>query len=181
MLEVRRLRLEGLVEVRPKRIGDDRGFFSEVWSRQAMSEAGLHFDFVQDNHSRSAKGVLRGLHWQAAPAAQAKLVRVSRGTAFDVAVDMRRSSPTFGQWEGLLLSAALWNQFLIPEGFAHGFLALDEETEVQYKVDAPYRPDLERRLRFDDPQVGIEWPALDERPSLSSKDAAAPLLAEITE
>lgn len=181
MLNLRPLRLDGVIEIMPKRIDDERGFFSEVWNREAMNEAGLHFEFVQDNHSRSAAGVLRGLHWQAPPAAQAKLVRVSRGSIFDVAVDLRPGSATFGRWDGLVLSADLWNQLLIPEGFAHGFLTLEQGTEVQYKVTAPYRPELERSLRFDDPAVGIEWPALGEPPTLSTKDRAAPLLAEISQ
>lgn len=179
MLDVRPLRIEGLFEIRPKRFGDDRGFFSETWSRQAMREAGFDLEFVQDNHSRSAKGVLRGLHFQIAPAAQTKLVRVSRGAVFDVAVDVRPGSATFGQWDGIELSAEAWNQLLIPEGFAHGFLALEDGTEVQYKVTAPYRPDLERSLRFDDPAIGIEWPPLDLPPLLSSKDREAPLLSQL--
>lgn len=179
MLSVRRLELDGVVEIRPERVADERGFFSEVWNQESMHEAGLNFDFVQDNHSRSARGVLRGLHWQAPPAAQTKLVRVSRGSIFDVAVDVRDGSPTFGQWEGLVLSAELWNQLLIPEGFAHGFLTLEQNTEVQYKVTAPYRPELERSLRYNDPDVGIEWPRLELTPTLSAKDGVAPLLAQI--
>jgi dTDP-4-dehydrorhamnose 3,5-epimerase len=167
------------VEIRPTRACDERGFFSEIWSQEAMSEAGLHLDFVQDNHSRSAKGVLRGLHWQSAPAAQAKLVRVSRGAVFDVAVDLRPGSVTYGQWEALVVSAELWNQLLVPEGFGHGFLALEDDTEVQYKVTAPHRRQLERSLRFDDPDVAIEWPAIGTSYLLSAKDRAAPLLAEM--
>ena len=180
MLEVRPLGLEGVVEIRPQRFGDDRGFFSEVWNEERMHEAGLDIRFVQDNHSYSAaEGVLRGLHFQLRPAAQKKLIRVSRGSIFDVAVDIRTASPTFGQWTGAIISAELWNQVLIPEGFAHGFVTLEEHCEVQYKVDAPYRPELERAIRFDDPQIGIEWPLPAETMTLSPKDRAAPLLADV--
>lgn len=180
ILDVRPLEIEGLYEIRPPRFGDDRGFFSEVWSREAMAEAGLDLEFVQDNHSYSeSKGVLRGLHFQLPPAAQDKLVRVSRGAVFDVAVDIRRGSPTFGKWAGALLSAELWNQLLIPRGFAHGFLTMEENTEVQYKVTAPYRRELERSIRFDDPAIGIAWPAIGSEFILSAKDREAPLLADV--
>ena len=171
MVEVRPLGLDGVFEIRPRRFGDDRGFFSEVWSRGALAEAGLDLDFLQDNHSYSAaRGVLRGLHYQLPPAAQDKLVRVSRGSVYDVAVDIRRGSPTFGKWVGLTLSAELWNQILVPKGFAHGFVTLEEHTEVQYKVTAPYRPDLERAIRFDDPELGIDWPVGGDEVQLSAKD-----------
>ena len=179
MLDLRPMRLAGLFEVRPKRFGDDRGFFSEVWSRQAMAAAGFDVEWVQDNHSFSAaKGVLRGLHFQEPPAEQDKLIRVSRGSVFDVAVDIRRGSPTFGQWDGTILSAAEWNQMLVPKGFAHGFVTLEDNTEVQYKVSAPYRADLDRAIRFDDPAIAIEWPHLDVELTLSDKDRNAPLLSE---
>lgn len=178
MLDTRPLGLDGLVEIRPPRFGDDRGFFSQVWSAEDMAGAGLKLDFVQDNHSYSAaRGVLRGLHYQRPPAAQHKLVRVSRGAVFDVAVDVRRGSPTFGRWAGLILSAELWNQLVVPIGFAHGFVTLEENTEVQYKVSAPYRPDLERTIRYDDPDVGIEWPVAQSEIRLSVKDQGAPLLS----
>ena len=137
MLEIRETGLSGVLEILPRRIGDDRGFFSEVWSSQSFSEAGIDLDFVQDNHSRSDRGVLRGLHYQLEPVAQAKLVRVSRGSVFDVAVDIRRSSQTFGQWTAVTLSSDSWNQLLVPAGFAHGFVTLEEHSEVQYKVSAP--------------------------------------------
>ena len=180
MLDVRPLRLDGVFEIRPSKIEDSRGFFSEVWSSQRMAEAGFEVDFVQDNHSSSAaQGVLRGLHFQMPPAAQHKLIRVSRGSVFDVAVDIRRGSPTFGQWAGAIVSAELWNQLLIPPGFAHGFLTLEEQTEVQYKVSAPYRPDLDRAIRFDDPAIGIEWPLSADQISLSDKDRSAPLLSAV--
>jgi dTDP-4-dehydrorhamnose 3,5-epimerase len=178
VLEVRETGLAGVLEILPRRIGDDRGFFSEVWSERSFREAGLDHDFVQDNHSRSARGVLRGLHYQIEPVAQTKLVRVTRGSVFDVAVDIRRSSPTFGQWTGVTLSAESWNQLLVPKGFAHGFLALEDESEVQYKVTAPYSPDHDRGIRPDDPAIGIDWPLPRDQWLLSAKDQNAPLLTE---
>jgi dTDP-4-dehydrorhamnose 3,5-epimerase len=178
VLDVRPAGIAGLFEIRPARAGDERGFFSETWSAAAMAEAGWDLVFVQDNHSRSAAHVLRGLHYQLPPFAQDKLVRVSQGAIFDVAVDIRRDSPTFGRWISVTLSAVQWNQLLIPKGFAHGFLALEDGTEVQYKVTAPYRPDLERAIRFDDPAIGIEWPLAPDVVQLSARDRAAPLLAE---
>lgn len=178
MLDVRPLGLGGVCEIRPPQFGDERGFFSEVWSSSRMAEAGLPTEFVQDNHSYSAaKGVLRGLHFQVPPAAQDKLVRVSKGSIFDVAVDIRHGSPDFGKWVGLVVSAASWNQIFVPKGFAHGFVTLEEDTEVQYKVTAPYRPDLERSIRFDDPDIGIEWPHPRDRVQLSAKDREAPFFA----
>ena len=179
-IDVRRLALDGVLELRPQRFGDDRGFFSEVWNREAMAQAGLDMDFVQDNHSYSAaKGVLRGLHFQLAPAAQDKLVRVSRGAVFDVAVDIRPDSATFGKWVGVTLSAKEWNQLLVPKGFAHGFLTLTEDCEVQYKVSAPYSPQHDRSLHFDDPALGIEWPDVGSDFQLSDKDRDAPLLSDL--
>lgn len=144
-----------------------------------MARAGLELDFVQDNHSYSAaRGVLRGLHYQRPPAAQHKLVRVSRGAIFDVAVDIRRGSPTFGHWAGIVLSAAEWNQLLVPEGFAHGFVTLEPETEVQYKVTAAYSPEHDREIRFDDPKIAIAWPIDRAELILSDKDRNAPFLAD---
>ena len=180
MLDVRPLGLDGLFEIRPFKFEDSRGFFSEVWSSEVMAEAGFDIDFVQDNHSSSAaQGVLRGLHFQLPPAGQHKLVRVSRGSVFDVAVDIRRGSATLGRWDGAILSAGLWNQLLIPPGFAHGFLTLEEHCEVQYKTSAPYRPDLDRAIRFDDPEIGIEWPIAADQIQLSEKDRNAPLLSAV--
>lgn len=179
LLEARPLELAELIELTPRRFGDERGFFSEVWNHARFAEAGIPTQFVQDNVSLSrTKGVLRGLHFQTPPAAQAKLVRVSRGSIFDVGVDIRRSSPTFGRWAGVVLSAERWNQLYVPEGFAHGFVTLEDDTEVTYKVSAPYSPEHDRSIRFDDPAIGIEWP-LDGEPVLSDKDAAAPLLADV--
>jgi len=180
MFDVRPLELNGLLEIRPPRFGDDRGFFSEVWREDRLAEAGVTVRFVQDNHSYSkARGVLRGMHYQLAPAAQDKLVRVSRGSIFDVAVDIRPDSPTFGRWAGVVLSAAEWNQLFIPKGFAHGFVTLEDETEVIYKASAVYAPDLERTVRFDDPAIGIDWPIDTSSVILSDKDRAAPLLTQI--
>lgn len=178
MLEVKQTGLPGVLEIVPKRIGDDRGFFSEVWNEASFREVGLDLGFVQDNHSRSAKGVLRGLHYQLEPAAQTKLVRVSRGSVFDVAVDIRRSSPTFGQWTAVTLSAGKWNQLLVPAGLAHGFLALEDGSEVQYKVSALYSPEHDRGIRPDDPAIGIDWPLPRDQWLLSAKDQNAPLLAD---
>lgn len=180
MLEVRRFELDGLLEIRPKRFADERGFFSETWNEAACREAGIAIDFIQDNHSLSkARGTLRGLHFQAPPAAQAKLVRVSRGSAFDVAVDLRPQSPTYRQWAGVTLSAAEWNQLLIPEGFAHGFLTLEPDTEVQYKASAAYSASHDRAIRFDDPVIGIDWPVAAAELILSDRDSNAPLLADV--
>ena len=180
MLDVRPLALAGLLEIRPARFADDRGFFSESWNAAAWSEAGIDTVFVQDNHSLSrARGTLRGLHFQSPPAAQAKLIRVTRGSAFDVAVDLRPDSPTYRRWAGVILSAADWNQLLIPEGFAHGFLTLEPDTEVQYKASAAYSPSHDRAIRFDDPAIGIDWPLPAADLILSDRDRAAPLLAEV--
>ena len=180
MLEVRVLALAGLIELRPRRFADDRGFFSETWNAERFAEAGIDTAFVQDNHSLSRMaGTLRGLHFQAPPFAQAKLVRVVRGSAFDVAVDLRPASPTFRRWEGVTLSAAKWNQLFIPEGFAHGFLTLEAETEVQYKASTGHNPIADRAIRFDDPAIGIDWPMAADRLVLSDRDRAAPLLADI--
>ena len=179
MLEVRPLELFGLFEVRPRRFADKRGFFSETWNAEALREAGIEADFVQDNHSYSSdRGVLRGLHFQVPPLAQDKLVRVTRGAVFDVAVDIRCGSPTFGHWTGLILSAAAWNQLFVPKGFAHGFVTIEPNSEVVYKVSAPYSPDNDRAIRFDDPAIGIDWPVDAGLLILSAKDAAAPLLAD---
>lgn len=180
MLEIRPLKLDGVVEIRPRRMADERGFFAETWSAASFRAAGIDIDFVQDNHSLSRRrGVLRGLHFQAPPAAQDKLIRVSRGSIFDVAVDIRSGSSTFGQSAGTILSAEQGNQLLIPKGFAHGFLTLEPNTEVQYKVSAPYSRDHDRAIRFDDPAIGIAWPIDGEQILLSDRDRAAPILADV--
>jgi dTDP-4-dehydrorhamnose 3,5-epimerase len=179
MLDVRPTELAEVLEIRPRRVTDDRGFFSEVWNAADWRAAGLDIDFVQDNHSASGRGVLRGLHHQLPPRSQTKLVRVSRGAIFDVAVDIRPGSATFGRWIGRVLSAELWNQLLIPAGFAHGFLALEEGTEVQYKVTAAYSPDHDRAISPTDPAIGIAWPLTPHEWILSAKDQAAPLLRDV--
>jgi dTDP-4-dehydrorhamnose 3,5-epimerase len=180
VVEVRPLELDGVFELRPDRFFDDRGFFSEVWRDGWLCEAGVEVDFVQDNHSRSRRrGVLRGLHFQLAPAAQDKLVRVARGAVFDVAVDLRRSSSTFGKWTGVTLSAEEWNQLFIPKGFGHGFVTLEDDTDVIYKTSATYSPELDRCIRFDDPAIGIDWPVDGSELSVSDKDRAAPMLSEV--
>lgn len=179
MLEVREIGL-GVREISPRRFSDERGFFSEVWNAEIWRRSGIELVFVQDNHSLSrSRGVLRGLHFQAPPFAQEKLVRVTRGAIFDVAVDIRKHSPTFGQWVSVTLSADEWNQLLVPAGFAHGFLTLEPDTEVQYKVTAPYSAEHDRAIRWNDPQIGVEWPLSAEELTLSSKDEAAPLLSDI--
>lgn len=176
---VRPLELEGLLEIRPRKLGDDRGFFSETYNAKSFAEAGIDLTFVQDNHSFSAsKGVVRGLHYQLPSFAQDKLVRVTRGVILDVAVDIRKSSPTFGKWVALEVSAEKWNQILVPKGFAHGFMTLVENTEVIYKVTNYYSPEHDRSLRFDDPAIGIDWPIVSSGVQLSDKDSKAPLLAD---
>jgi len=161
----------------PKVFGDDRGFFFESFNAHAFEAAtGLNPDFVQDNHSRSVKGVLRGLHYQLAPHAQGKLVRVVQGEVFDVAVDIRRSSPTFGKWVGAVLSAENKNQLWIPPGFAHGFVTLSDTAEFLYKTTDVYSPTSERCIAWDDQDIGIDWP-IDYTPSLSGKDQLGVALA----
>lgn len=169
--------LSGVLIIQPRVFGDDRGFFLESWNAETFRAAGLDLEFVQDNHSRSAKGVLRGLHYQQ-PEPQGKLVRVTAGRAFDVAVDIRRSSPTFGQWTGVELSAANKRQFWIPPGFAHGFLSLEDGTDFLYKCTAFYRPAFDHSIRWDDPEIGIDWPLEGITPLLSAKDLAAKPLAD---
>ena len=169
--------LSGVVLLTPRRFGDHRGFFAETYSHRAYSEVGIDINFVQDNHSLSSEvGTVRGLHFQAPPAAQAKLVRCGRGAIFDVAVDIRRGSPTYGRWAGYTLSAENGAQLYIPVGFAHGFATLEPDSEIIYKCSDYYAPEAEGALRWDDPHIGIKWP-LTSAPVLSGKDAAAPLLA----
>ena len=170
--------IAGPLIIEPKVFGDDRGFFMESWNAAAFAEAGLDLAFVQDNHSRSQKGVLRGMHFQN-PGPQGKLVRVVRGAVFDAVVDLRRSSPTFGQWTGVVLSAENKRMFWVPEGFAHGFLTLEDDTDFLYKCTAPYAPQHEASLAWDDPDVGIAWPLEGIKPKLSAKDAAGVPLADV--
>ena len=161
-----------VILLEPRVFGDDRGFFFESYNRQAFREAtGVDPDFVQDNHSRSAKGVLRGLHYQLPPKAQGKLVRVTLGEVFDVAVDIRPASPTFGQWVGEILSASNHRQLWVPPGLAHGFLVLSDSAEFLYKTTDYYAPAFERCIALNDPTLAITWPEMDAPPALSAKDA----------
>lgn len=174
----RHLAIPELIEVVPPRYGDDRGFFSEVWKRSDFEAEGIHIDWIQDNHSRSAAaGTVRGLHFQAPPFAQAKLIRVLRGAILDVAVDIRTGSPSYGEWVALTLSAEAGNQMFVPAGFAHGFMTLTPDCEVAYKVDMAYAPEHEAAIMWNDPAIGIDWPDLGTTPALSWKDAAAPGIA----
>ena len=171
--------LPEVLVIEPKVFGDERGFFTESFNQRAFNEAvGYEVNFVQDNHSRSARGVLRGLHYQLPPHAQGKLVRVTSGAVFDVAVDMRRSSPNFGKWVGEELSTSNHKQLWIPPGFAHGFLVLSESADFLYKTTDYYAPQAEGSVRWDDPDIGITWPQLGAGPQLSDKDANAPRLPD---
>ena len=168
--------LPGVLILEPKVFGDERGFFMESFNQKAFDEAvGRHVEFVQDNHSRSAKGVLRGLHYQLPPHAQGKLVRVTSGRVFDVAVDVRRGSPSFGKWVGVELSAENHRQLWLPEGIAHGFIVLSDSADFLYKTTNYYTPAAERCIRWDDPALGIAWPAA-AAPTLSAKDMQGLLL-----
>src|SRR5688572_22858324 len=164
----------------PKKFGDHRGFFSETFNRKTLRDLGIGAEFVQDNHSLSVeKGVVRGLHYQVAPTAQDKLVRVVRGAILDVAVDIRRSSPTFGKHVSALISAENWHQIFVPRGFAHGFVTLEPNTEVLYKVTDYYSPTDERGILWNDPALGIDWGISTDQATLSDRDKKHPLLAEI--
>jgi dTDP-4-dehydrorhamnose 3,5-epimerase len=170
-------KLHGLLIIEPDVHEDHRGFFMESYSNQKFAELGIDFPFVQDNHSLSVEtGVLRGLHYQLNPKAQTKLVRVVSGAIYDVAVDIRKESPTFGQWVGVILSAANKHQLLVPQGFAHGFCTLAPNTQVLYKVDEYYSPVHDRGILWNDPDLGIDWPT--SKPILSNKDQKHPLLEE---
>lgn len=177
-MDIQYLPVLGLPLLTPRRHGDHRGFFSESWNRRRMAEAGLDHDFVQDNHSLSRDvGTLRGLHFQAPPHAQDKLVRCGRGRLFDVAVDIRKGSPTYGRWAGAELSAENGKQLLVPAGFLHGFVTREPDTEVIYKCTDYYAPDCDGAVRWDDPGIGIDWGLEGADPILSDKDAIAPVLA----
>lgn len=170
--------LDGLVLIQPDVHGDDRGFFVETFSRDAWKEFGVDTEFVQHNHSRSGHGILRGLHFQTSPG-QAKLIRCPRGEIFDVAVDLRRGSPTYGQWEGYVLDDEQHRQLFVPVGFAHGFCVLSDVADVTYLVSSLYDPGTEAGIRWNDPGVGVEWPIRD--PQLSGRDIEAPLLEEVAD
>ena len=172
--------LSGVVILTPARFGDNRGFFSESWSAKMMASQGLDFDFVQDNHSLSAKaGTVRGLHFQTAPHAQDKLVRCGRGALRDVAVDIRHGSPTFGQSVAVDLTAENGRQLLVPKGFLHGFVTLEPDTEIVYKCSDYYAPDCDAGVRWNDPALGIDWGISEADATLSDKDTKAPLLADL--
>lgn len=179
-MQVAALAIPDVKLITPSKHGDARGFFSEVYNRARFREAGIDLDFVQDNHSLSRPaGTLRGLHYQSPPAAQAKLVRVVRGRIWDVAVDLRRGSPSYGRHVAAELSAESWSQLLVPVGFAHGFCTLEPDTEVIYKVTSHYAPEHDRGLRWDDPALGIAWPVAADSVLLSDKDRALPGWAEL--
>lgn len=177
MLDVQTTPLEGLLVLTPARHGDARGFFSESWNRQRMQDAGVDMDFVQDNHSLSAKvGTVRGLHFQSPPHAQDKLVRCGKGVLFDVAVDIRRGSPTYGQWYGIELSFENGKQLLVPAGFLHGFVTRAPDTEIVYKCSDYYSPECDGAVRWD--SCGIDWGITQDQALLSDKDTTAPALAD---
>lgn len=179
-LDVQSFAIRDVKLIRPPKFGDHRGFFSETYNKRSFVDAGIDQDFVQDNHSLSgAKGTVRGLHFQTPPFAQAKLVRVLRGAILDVAVDIRNGSPTFGQHVSAVLSAENWSQLLVPIGFAHGFVTLEPDTEVLYKVTSSYAPDCDRGLLWNDPELGIDWPLPEAGPVLSDKDRTHPRLRDL--
>ena len=174
-MRVERLKIEGALLLQPKTFGDERGFFLEMWNRKTFAEIGLDVDFVQDNHSRSEKYVLRGMHYQVNGAAQGKLVWVSSGAVFDVIVDLREGSPTFGKWDGRLLTGACHERLWAPPGCAHGFLVVSDYADFHYKCTDYYSPKNERVLRWDDPETGIFWPMpVGLKPKVANRDAAAP-------
>ena len=178
-MEIEEADIAGVKILTPKIFRDARGYFTETYNAVRYRAAGIANVFVQDNESQSQKGVLRGLHWQAGPYAQAKLVRVIRGAVWDVAVDIRAGSPTFGKFAATLLSADNGKQFYVPRGFAHGFLVMEDDTLFSYKCDNVYEPSAERGMRYDDPAIGIPWPDLGVKPLLSEKDTRHPGLADI--
>lgn len=179
-MKVTKTAIDGVLILEPKVFGDERGFFMESFNQKVFDEAvGHHVEFVQDNHSRSAKGVLRGLHYQLPPHAQGKLVRVTRGSVFDVAVDIRRDSLTYGQWVGVNLGANNHRQLWVPPGMAHGFLVTSECADFLYKTTDYYTPPAEGCVRWDDPDLAIAWPDVGLSPILSGRDAAALLLRDL--
>lgn len=176
-MQIIKTEIPELIILEPKCFGDNRGWFMETYSKKALVEVGITADFVQDNHSMSAKkGTLRGLHFQNSPKAQSKLIRCTNGAVLDVAVDLRRGSPTFLKWVSVELTADNKRQFYIPKGFAHGFLTLTDDTEFQYKVDEYYAPECDRSIRYNDPEIGVDWGSIE--PVLSQKDLNAPLLCD---
>ncbi len=177
--EFKHLEIPDVVLIKPRVFEDERGFFMETYKKSEFEKAGIKGDFIQDNHSRSKYGVLRGLHFQREPYAQAKIVRAVRGVIYDVAVDLRRDSPTFGKWVGVILSGYNKWQLYIPRGFAHGFVVLSDVAEVVYKVDNVYAPDYEGGIIWNDPEIGIDWPV--DEPIVSEKDRKWPTLRKAIE
>jgi len=174
------LALPDVLLITPKRHGDARGWFAETWNRAALAEAGVRCDFIQDNQAYSTqKGTVRGFHFQNAPNAQAKLVRALRGAIYDVAVDIRPGSPTYGRWVGAELTAEKGEQLLVPRGFGHAYCTLTQETEIFYKVDGPYAPASEGGFLWCDPALGVDWPVSPEKAITSARDAALPALADM--
>ena len=179
-MEITRLAIPEILILKPVRHGDERGFFSETYNRRQLAEAGVSLEFVQDNHAYSAQpGTVRGLHFQVPPRAQAKLIRVVRGAIYDVALDLRRGSPSYGRHVGAVISAKEWNQILIPAGFAHGLCTLEPDTEVLYKVTDHYAPDCDRGVLWNDPALGIDWPVKPADAVVSERDRQHPTLAEL--
>ena len=179
-MQVEHLNIPDVRLLGPSKHGDRRGFFSETYNKKAFAALGIDIDFVQDNHSYSAdKGTVRGLHFQTPPFAQDKLVRVARGSVFDIAVDLRQGSSSYGRHVSAVLSADAWNQILVPIGFAHGFMTLEPDTEVIYKVSNYYAPDHDKGLLWNDPALGINWPISDDEAVFSEKDGKLPRLAEL--
>lgn len=179
VIEIEQTKLPGVLVITPKRFGDDRGFFSESWNKERLVENGVELEFVQDNHSLSRQlGTVRGLHYQTPPHAQAKLVRCGRGALLDVAVDIRKGSPTYAQWMAIELNEDNGKQLLVPEGFAHGFVTLRPDTEIVYKCTDYYAPDCDRAIAFDDPDIGVDWGITRDTAVLSDKDAEAPKLSD---
>jgi dTDP-4-dehydrorhamnose 3,5-epimerase len=176
-MKVLETKIPGVILLEPKVFGDYRGFFVESYNKQTFDNLNLKYNFIQDNHSLSAQpGTLRGLHYQLGPKAQTKLVRVTQGSIYDVVVDMRKNSPTYGKWEGFILSSENKRQLLVPKGFAHGFCTIASNTEVQYKVDEYYSPDHDRGVIWNDPHLKINWPTFN--PILSEKDTKHPVFLE---
>ena len=177
-MKLTKTKLDGVVILEPQVFGDHRGFFMESWSKQKLEELGLHYEFVQDNHSKSTvKGTLRGIHFQKGDKAQAKLVRCVKGAVLDVAVDLRHDSPTYKQWVAVELSEENKKQLLIPRGFGHGFVTLTDDVEFLYKADNYYAPEADGGIRWNDPEIRVEWGV--ENPILSAKDEKNPLLRDI--
>ena len=179
-MNVTPLSIPDVMILEPERFSDERGFFSETYNRRALAECGIELDFVQDSHSLSrSRGTIRGLHYQSPPFAQNKLIRVVRGSVLDVAVDLRRGSPTYGRHVAAIISAQAWNQILVPVGFAHGFCTLEADTEIVYKVTDYYAPAHDRGILWNDPDLDIEWPVADEIAVLSARDRSLPRLRNI--